>query len=316
MDSLRHDEDPVDSPLKILITGCSSGFGRLTALALARRGHTVFAGMRGAEDKNADAAAELRTWAEAKAADLSVVDLDVTLQDSVALAVDLITAAVGPLDVLVNNAGIAAVGLEETFTPNRMRALFEVNVLGVQRLNRAVLPHMRARGSGLLVHVSSTFARLNHPCMGLYCASKAALEALAEGYHYELAPLGIDSVIVEPGAFPTGMGAKIIEPDDAARASGYGAAAAIPDRLERYFAQILSGADAPDPERVARAIVALIELPPGLRPLRTVIDPQTEATVEAINGAAAVAQGQVLERLGMADLAMAPSAAPRGPDRP
>lgn len=313
MDRHPQDETDVDGPLKILISGCSSGFGRLTALALARRGHTVFAGMRSAEEKNADAAAELRAWAEAQGADLSVVDLDVTLQDSVALAIDLITATAGPLDVVVNNAGVAAVGLEETFTPSRMRALFEVNVLGVQRLNRAVLPHMRTQGSGLLVHVSSSFARLNHPCMGLYCASKAALEALAECYHYELAPLGIDSVIVEPGAFPTAIGANLMAPDDEDRAGGYGPAAEMPARLERYFEQILTGPEAPDPERVARAIVALIELPPGLRPLRTVVDPQTEEAVEAINGAAALAQAEVLERLDMADLA--PSATPSGPER-
>jgi NAD(P)-dependent dehydrogenase (short-subunit alcohol dehydrogenase family) len=285
--------------LKILITGSSSGFGRLTAVSLARRGHTVFASMRGAEDRNADAAAELRAWAAAEGMDLTVIDLDVTRQESVAWAIDSITTGIGPLDVVVNNAGAVTVGFTEGFNPAQMRALFEVNVFGAQRVNRAVLPHMRPRRQGLLVHVSSSLARLSFPLMAMYCASKAALEALAEGYRYELAPLGIDSVIVQPGAFPTGIGEKAVTPADAYRAAAYGPARTLEAELEQYFERTLAPDRAPAPELVAQAMVNLIETPQGLRPLRTVVDPQTGELVAAVNAAATRAQTELWAVLGM-----------------
>ncbi|HRI66731.1 MAG TPA: SDR family NAD(P)-dependent oxidoreductase, partial [Polyangium sp.] len=127
---------------RILITGASSGFGKLTAESLAREGHRVFAGMRDPEGRNAGSRAELM----AKGGSLEVVDLDVTNDASVEKAVAWVEQQAGGLDVVINNAGIAGMGLTESFTPEQARAMFEVNVVGVQRVNRAALPLMRRQG--------------------------------------------------------------------------------------------------------------------------------------------------------------------------
>src|SRR5215471_6767369 len=118
----------------------------------------------------------------------------------------------GQVDVLINNAGFANWGLTEAYTLAQFRNLFETSFFGVVRVNRAVLPLMRRQASGLLIHVSSGAGRVSLAYMGPYCASKFALEALADAYRFELAPLGIDSVIVEPGEYPTAIFDKNMHP--------------------------------------------------------------------------------------------------------
>ncbi len=169
-----------------IVTGTSHGFGELTAVTLARRGHHVFAGMRGISGRNAPAADNLRAVAADDALALAPIELDVTDDASVGAAVDSVLAEAGRIDIVVNNAGVLYIGITEAFTIEQAREQLDVNLLGAARLNRAVLPHMRERRSGLLVHVSSIGGRLTFPFYGLYCASKYALEALAEAYRYEL----------------------------------------------------------------------------------------------------------------------------------
>lgn len=288
--------------MNVLITGSSSGFGKLTTLTLARKGHTVFASMRGVSGKNAAAAADLRAWAEREGAKLHVLELDVTDQASVDAAMKLILSKAGHLDVVVNNAGFNMMGLAETFSTEQMQALFDVNVFGVQRVNRAALPSMRERGKGLLIHVTSGIGRVVVPFMGIYCASKFALEALAESYRYELALTGVDAVIVQPGPFPTEIGAKMPPAANPERAAGYGPAAQLPQQLGASFAAMLSAPSAPNPQLVADAIDKLIDTPTGQRPLRTVVDPVMGQGTEAINAASAQVQVMTLEGMGMKEL--------------
>lgn len=286
----------------VLITGASSGFGRLTAETLARRGHRVFATMREVKGSNTRAAAELRAFAQDEGVSLEIVELDVTSESSVDDAVSAIIDRVGSIDVVVNNAGVMAVGLDEAFTVAEMQRLFEVNVFGPQRVIRAVLPHMRRRGEGLLIAVSSTLAQITLPFAGVYTATKRAVEGLAESYRYQLAPLGIDSVIVEPGGYPTPLYGRLMSPTDEGRVADYGSIAELPGQIFGGFAEQLQGPDGPDPRDVADAIVVLIETPVGQRPVRTVVDPFTADGVNALVSTSQNVQEQTFANFGISDL--------------
>lgn len=267
----------------IFISGASSGFGFLTAKALTRKGHTIFATMRASNDENAKAASELMHYAENTPGKIYVLEMDVTKECSVQTAVDKAFSLEGIIDVVVNNAGVGAVGLTECFTANQFCQIFDVNLFGVQRVNRAILPAMRKRGSGLLIHISSIVGRLVPPFSCPYTSSKFALEALAESYHYELAPLGIESIIVEPGSYSTNFEANKQTPSDRDRMLEYGS---MVDIARKVFTPIrdAAGSVAPDPMDVAVSVVKLIEMPAGKRPLRTVVGASMfEQSVVSIN---------------------------------
>lgn len=283
----------------VLVTGSNSGFGRLIVLALARRGHTVFATMRSPATKNVRAAAELRGIAEAEGLPLHVVELDVNDDRSVAMAVQSAEDSAGHLDVVVNNAGYAVSGLNETLTSEQVLAELDTNVVGPHRVNRAVLPAFRKRQAGLLVHISSTMGRLTAPFNGVYCSSKWALEAIAESYRYELKHTGVEVSIVQPGVFKTGIVAAAVTGADPERAKGYGLEATAA-KLQGMVTAMHDGPGASDPEEVARAVVALVEAPAGTRPLRVVVDPSGGgAGTEALNKSAAEIQRGLLTALGM-----------------
>ena len=182
---------------KILITGSNGGFGKLTVETLLKAGHHVAASMRGIDGKNKDAANALR------ASGAVVVEIDVTSDESVNKGVKEAIDQLDGLDVVINNAGVGVSGMQEHFTIDDWQKLFDVNVYGVQRINRAVLPHLRNQGSGLIIYISSLLGRMALPFYGPYNASKWALEALAENYRIELSGFGIENVIVEPGGFET-----------------------------------------------------------------------------------------------------------------
>lgn len=250
----------------ILITGTSSGFGKLTTLTLLERGHTVVASMRGAERKNKPVAEELRT------AGALIVEIDVTSDDSVNHGVETAINMADGLNVIINNAGAGVIGLQECFSPKEWQKLFDVNVFGAQRVNRAVLPHMRQRNSGLLIHISSLLGRIVLPFLGPYNASKWALEALAENYRVELSGFGIDSCIIEPGAYPTTFMEKIHKPNDTKRETGYGSFAEAPKEMLKNFENALTDNIEQNPQNVANAIADLIDTPPGQRNFRTIVD--------------------------------------------
>jgi NAD(P)-dependent dehydrogenase (short-subunit alcohol dehydrogenase family) len=250
----------------VLITGASGGFGKLITNKLLADGHDVIATMRDAAGKNSSNAEELRS-SGAHIVEIDVTD-DASVNDGVAAAIEL----TGKLDVVVNNAGVGVLGLQESFTPDDWKRLFEINVFGVQRVNRAVLPHMRERRQGLLVHISSLLGRMVLPFLGPYNSTKFALEALAENYRVELSGFGVESIIVEPGGYGTGFDQNLMTPTDDERAATYGDFAQAPMGLMESFRQNFEGDNAPDPQDVADAVAGLISKPAGDRPFRTVVD--------------------------------------------
>ncbi len=283
----------------ILVTGSSSGFGRLTAETLARQGHRVFASMRNTRSKNAQAKGEIEALARQAKLALEVVELNVIEDRSVDQAVAAILGSAGRIDVVVNNAGIGCFGVNESFTPDQVKLLFETNFFGADRVNRAVLPSMRRQRSGLLVHVSSVAGRVVIPFLGPYCATKFALEALAESYRYDLADFGIDSVLVEPGVFNTDIGANGLRPADAQRTAQYEAVQDKVLSVGRAFPAYLAKPEAPQPQEVADAIAGLIAKPPGERPLRMLVGPDARH-LERLNQVAVQAQGDTLRSIGIA----------------
>src|SRR6266704_3670417 len=206
----------------MLVTGSSSGFGRLTVETLARQRYTVFAGMRAVAGKNAPAAEELRALAQREHLALHIIEIDITDDASVEQAIASLVGITGRLDVVVNNAGIAYSGPLEAFTLKQVQQQFETNVFGVLRVNRAALPHMRRQGSGLLLQIGSIAGRLALPFQGLYAATKFALEGLTESYRYELAPFGIDAALIEPGTYPTPMRWPTRSPESSPNQRGSG----------------------------------------------------------------------------------------------
>lgn len=288
----------------IIVTGASSGFGRLTAESLARAGHTVYASMRDTAGRNAPVVAEMAEFSRANGVDLRSVELDVQSQASVDAAVARIMAEAGRLDVVVHNAGHMVFGPAEAFTPEQYAQVFDVNVLGTQRVNRAVLPILRKQGQGLLVWVSSSSsAGGTPPYLAPYFAAKAAMDAIAVQYARELSRWGIETSIIVPGAFTSGTNhfAHTGTPADAARAAEYedGPYAGFGDQIRQAFGAIVP----PDADvgEVADAIVDVVGAPFGKRPFRVHVDPSQDG---ADVGFAVLdrVRAEMLHRVGMGDL--------------
>ena len=280
-----------------LVTGASSGFGQIIARDLAMAGHTAYASMRGTSDKNADKVKDNAAFAAGHGVDLRSIDLDVQDEESIARAVEAIVADHGRIDVLVQNAGHMVFGPTEAFLPEQLADLYDVNVLGTQRVNRAVLPHMRAARSGLVVWVSSTSVGGGvPPLLGPYFAAKAGMDALAVCVAKEIAPFGIETAIVVPGAFTTGTNhfAHAGTPKDARVAADY-EANGVPEDLAATVP------DDADPAGVGRAVVDLVAMPVGKRPLRTYIDPADDGASTVFPVLDRVRE-QFLHRIGHADL--------------
>jgi NAD(P)-dependent dehydrogenase (short-subunit alcohol dehydrogenase family) len=286
----------VNSGKVVVVTGASTGFGRVISETLARRGYQVFATMRRVHGRNAPLAAEIESLAQREGLSLRILEIDVTDDRSVESAIDEVMAMCGRIDILVNNAGYAIVDLMESVTPAQAQRLFDTNVFGAVRMNRAVLPAMRRQGSGLLLHVSSGAGRLAIPAMGFYCASKFALEALAEVYRYELASLGIDSVVIEPGACRTAITVNLETGEDPSRSAGYGEAASLPGRMSAS----ISGSQA-DPQDLADGVLQIIETPAGQRNLRYRIS-ASDGGVSRINGVTEEVQGKLLDAFGITEI--------------
>jgi NAD(P)-dependent dehydrogenase (short-subunit alcohol dehydrogenase family) len=284
----------------ILITGASSGFGRVTAETLAQHGHTVYATVRDMTGTNQPVARELQRAAQAEHTRLHVIELDVTDTVSVERAVQTVVSEAGRLDVLVNNAGSFYGGITEGFTPEQATAQFDVNVIGILRTMRASLPQFRRQGSGLIINIGSIVGRVTFPFFGLYGATKYALEALTEGYRYELSQLGIDVALLQPSAYPTALFARMQGPTDARRVGEYGDVAKLPSAMLEQFGKLLSAANAPKPQEVADAIRHLIAQPAGSRPFRTVVGPDFGA--KTVNAQTAPVQAEVLKGLGLGHL--------------
>jgi len=226
---------------KILITGASGGFG----MTLLRKGHLVAASMRDINGKNKTVADELSK------AGAKIIEIDVTDDTSVSNGVKKAIADLNGLDVLLNNAGLGVLGMQEFFTPADFQNVFDINVFGVQRMNRAVVPYFREKKDGLIVYTSSLLGRIALPFYGAYQASKWALEALAENYRVELSGFGIENCIVEPGGYPTAFSDNLLRPSDKSRGAAYGDFAKVPEIALQNFENVLKNNPQQDPQKVA-----------------------------------------------------------------
>ncbi|MFN7489074.1 MAG: SDR family oxidoreductase [Chryseotalea sp.] len=251
---------------KILITGASGGFGKLTVKALIDKGHQVAAAMRDINGKNKAVATELSK------AGAKIIELDVTNDQSVTNGVNKAITELGALDVLFNNAGVGTLGMQEFFTTSDYQRLFDVNVFGVQRMNRAVAPYFRKNRKGLIIYTSSLLGRIALPFYGPYQSSKWALEAMAENYRVELSSFGIENCIVEPGGYPTTFMENLLKPTDNSQTTSYGDFMKFPEQMFGNFENVLKNNPQQNPQRVADAIADLIDKPYGDKPFRTTVD--------------------------------------------
>jgi NAD(P)-dependent dehydrogenase (short-subunit alcohol dehydrogenase family) len=288
----------------IVVTGASSGFGLLSAKALAQAGHTVYASMRETEGRNAPQVAAVSAYAAEQGVDLRTVELDVASDASVEAGIARIVADTGRLDVIVHNAGHMSFGPAEAFTPEQFSQLFDINVLSTQRVNRAALPQLRQQGKGLVIWVSSSSTRGGTPpYLSPYFAAKAAMDSLAVSYSTELSRWGIETSIIVPGAFTKGTNhfAHSGKPADSARAAEYeaGPYAGVAEKALSGLAA-LEPADA-DVGEVAKAIVAVVDAGFGKRPFRVHIDPSQDGA-EIVNGVADRVRTEMYRRIGLEDL--------------
>ncbi|MEM9898288.1 MAG: SDR family oxidoreductase [Pseudomonadota bacterium] len=268
--SVKAADGPDLSGKSILVTGTSSGFGRLGVEYYARLGAKVFATMRNVPRPEAE---ELKDLASSDKLDLTVIEIDVTDDGQVSSGVAKAEkAAGGAIDVLVNNAGTAFAGSIEVQDMEATQLLFETNVFGPHRMARAALPAMRKKGSGQIFQVSSQLGRVISPGIGQYSPTKFALEAMSEQMAYELVPHGVDVTIIQPGGYPT----KIWKNSNALSSalkerSSEALLAAYPELSAQMGAG--TGGGSTDPMDIPKAIAEIIAMPAGKRPLRREVHP-------------------------------------------
>ncbi|WP_143659376.1 SDR family oxidoreductase [Streptomyces sp. MP131-18] len=292
-------------PRTVLITGCSSGFGYLTAMTLARSGHRVFASMRNTRTANAGVARELLSLARDEDLAIEVVDIDITDERSVERGVEFVQRRARRIDVLFNNAGVFSPAVLETLTIEDLKKSFDTNLFGHLRMNRAVLPAMREHGEGLVIQMSTALGRFVLPFMGPYVGAKWALEGVTESLRYELAPFGVEVVVVEPGGYVT----EFLEPNgrryyreylqglsrqDAHRRRQYG------ELAERPEFHLEPGGASTNPQEIADAVASVVRTPHGQRPLR-LVGPGMEFLADINEGAQEISR-MVMEQDGWGDL--------------
>ncbi|MEW9701377.1 SDR family oxidoreductase [Paenibacillus sp. SI8] len=233
-----------------MVTGASSGFGLLTSIALAKKGYRVIATMR--DTGKSGRLLELAEEAGVRSA-IDVVQVDVTLHETVEAAISYTIDRYGRIDVLINNAGFATGGYVEDVSMEAWRAQLETNVFGVISATKAVLPHMRRQGSGCIVNVSSVSGLSAYPGYAPYSTSKFAVEGFSESLRLEMKPYGVRVVLVEPGAYRTEIWRKGFDAIHTSDASPYGNTF---NKILRYSKQAASSA--PDPQEVADKIARIV----------------------------------------------------------
>jgi NAD(P)-dependent dehydrogenase (short-subunit alcohol dehydrogenase family) len=234
--------------------------------AFADRGDRVWGTMRDTAGRNAAKKAELEGYSPR----ITIAEMDVTSDASVAEGFARILAD-GPVDILINNAGIMYIGMTEAYSVAQAAEQMDTNYFGAIRAMQAVLPSMRAAGQGLIINTSSIAGRVSVPFFGTYCATKHALEAYSQSLRYEVSPFGIDVALVEPGPFPSNLLAAGKPPARADVLASYGDLGQVPSTMIAGFAQMLASDEAPDPQLVVDAYLSLADAAPGKRPTRTVV---------------------------------------------
>jgi len=303
----------MSTPKVVLVTGASSGFGAMTVRALADAKHVVHAGMRDIGGRNAQAAEAARRYTAEHSVTLRPIVMDVSDQASVDGAVAAVLAEAGRIDVVIHNAGHMVLGPTEAFTPEQVAAVYDTNVLSTQRVNRAVLPAMRAQRDGLVLWVGSSSSRGGTPpYLGPYFAAKAAVDALAVSYAAELTRFGIETTIVVPGSFTSGTNhfANAGRSADEYIARAYEAEyPALMDEVSKKLAELAP--DDADPFEVARQIVKVVDTPKGSRPFRVYVDPADDGAEDVFRVGDRVRQW-FYQRIGLSELlSVSSSASPK-----
>jgi NAD(P)-dependent dehydrogenase (short-subunit alcohol dehydrogenase family) len=292
----------------IVITGAGSGFGRLSALELARAGHKVYASMRDLAGHSKDKADELRTIAVGEQIDLHPLELDVRYEASCRSAADYVLAVDGRVDVVINNAAMMMAGLTESFRPEQIAEIIDLNAISWLRVNRAFLPTMRRQNKGLLLYIGSGITQIPDPFTGPYAASKAAGDVLAQIMGLENSRYNIETVICMPGAYTSGTNhfKHAVAPADPTVADQYDKLAGLAQEL----AHKLNGTNVPgartDAKEVAERVREVVDMPHGTRPYRFEVDPQQRQALAVADKANEMRQ-LYFERLGVADLMKVPS---------
>ena len=291
------------SPQVILITGAATGFGRLSALALARAGHHVFSSMRDPDGADRERATELAAIAAQERLSLETIYLDVLSEQSCRAAVDRILARYGRIDVAMNNAAMLMVGICEAFRPEQFLEILDRNVVSWLRVNRAVLPAMRRQKQGLLLYTGSGLSHMVDPFTGVYAASKAAGDSIAQIMALETSRYGIETVIVMPGAFTTGTEHfnHAVGPADREIALQYDLLGGLGERLASMLDSLNEPGVRTDPEQISEAICELVAMAPGTRPARLDLDPQRRRVGE-ITELSSRLQADFFDRMGIRDL--------------
>lgn len=274
----------------VVVTGCSSGFGEGAVKAFADQGYRVWGTLRDSQGRNASKKAALEGYSKS----ISVIDMDVADDNSVAAAFERILKD-GAVDVLINNAGIMYLGITEAFSVDQAKEQMETNYYGAIRTIQAVLPAMRKAKSGLIINCSSLVGQISPPFFSTYSATKFALEGYTQGLRYEVSPFGIDVALVQPGPFGTGLlaGGKAPERNDVL--ASYGDLAGVPIAMGQHFATFLQSDEAPKPQLVVDAYLALADMPVGKRPTRTVVG--ITWGVDEINAQTQPIQDRVLKEM-------------------
>ena len=228
------------------------------------------------------------------------VELDVSDDASVEAGVKKVLAEAGKIDVLVNNAGIGSAGVTEAFTAEQAKVIFDTNVVGLFRVTRAVLPSMRQKRDGLIINIGSILGRVTFPFLGIYGASKFAVEALTDSLRYEVSQLGVEVVEVQPSAYPTNFFTSIQTPAGTEVTKSYGEVGQIPDAMFKAFVSTFEGKDAPNPHDIGEAVAKLVGQSKGSRATRTVVGAAFGS--DKANEDIATVQAKVVEYLGLSHL--------------
>jgi len=287
----------------ILVTGAGSGFGYLSAVALGRAGHVVYASMRELDGRSKESAVALRELAQQEKLQLHPIELDVCVESECRAAADLILSKHSCVDVVINNAAMVMTGITEAFRPEQLVEVIDVNAISWVRVNRAFLPAMRRQGKGLLIYISSGTTYIPEPFSGPYAASKAAGDVLAQAMALENSRYGVESVIVMTGAYTSGTEyfANAEGPADTEVVAQYELVSGLEQELAGKFDEVNVPGARTDAIEVADVICSIVSLTHGTRPTRVEVDPQRRGALQ-IAEFAQVHRAAFFRRMGIDDL--------------
>lgn len=280
----------------IILTGASSGLGLNTAKYLCAKGYHVIATMRDIADRNSNISDELLQYASTQHGKIDVLELDITCEQSTTAFINTVVIKNANIYCLINNAGLGALGFIESFSLAQAKQVFDVNFFGILNLTNAMLPVLRKSNDSLIINISSAGGRLCFPFLGLYNASKFALEGLTETWKMELQHMGIDICLIEPGAYPSELHNNRLIPSKTEILNEYGDLKNAPMEMVSAMAEAFSQMDElPNSDEISIKIAELIELTFGNRPIRSVVGSIATDGIKELNEETIIRQAQLLD---------------------